>query len=120
MQLIPSVLGDKQVSRRVDGKTLGVANSSRETISRGKSLICFAGVVAPNTATGLQFSAWVRTGYFGLPVLWLAGIAHRGNVDIHRSIFADDEWMHRMVSAQRQSGNDGFRRSLGHDSARRN
>src|SRR5262249_38314856 len=102
MQLIPPVLSDKQISCRVNGKAFGIAYSGRETIGRRKFLIGLAGIVAPYTATRLQFRAGVRTRNLRLAVLWLAGIGRGSDVHIHRSILADDERMHRMVAAEGQ------------------
>src|ERR1700689_4172398 len=105
MQLIPPMLGDEHVARGVDGKAFAIAYPSGEALSRRKCLVRFVGVVTPYAAARLEFGTWIGPGYFRLAVFRLAGVGRGGNVNIHRSVFADDEWMHRMIATERQSGN---------------
>ena len=83
LELISPVLGHKNAAGRVDVKAFAIANPRRKAIAWGKCLVRLVRVVAPYATTGFQFGARVGAGYFGLPVLGLAGISRRGNVHIH-------------------------------------
>ena len=74
-------------------------------------------VIAPDAATGLEFRARVGAGRPEGPIFQLAGIRRGGDIDVHRALGLDDEWMHGMVAAQRQSGDDGVGKATRHDGA---
>src|SRR5215469_9703853 len=109
------MLGHKDVARRIDGKPLGVAYARRVTLSGRKSLIGFVGIVAPDAPASLKLGARLRARRTRLAVLQLARVAGAGDVDVHGSGSIDDEGMHGMVAAERQSGNHGYRTTLGHN-----
>src|SRR5260370_578620 len=89
----------------------------REALRRSNSLVRFVRVVTPDVTAGLKFRAGLGAGRFECTIFQLAGIGCAGDIDVHRPVSTNDEWMHRMVAAQRQSGNDGIGRSARHDGA---
>ncbi len=74
-------------------------------------------VVTPDATAGLKFRTGLGAGRFECAIFQLAGIGRGGDIDVHRPLGIDDEWMHRMVAAQGQSGNDGVGRTARHDGA---
>src|SRR5258707_2077198 len=102
-QLIAPVLRHQQLSVFDESKTFSIADSRSVPLKRGKGLVYFFRVITPDAAARLKFSAWVQARRPRRSVLRLAGIGCAGNVDIHRAIGSDDEWVHRMVAAQRPS-----------------
>src|SRR5580704_1858995 len=109
MQLISPVLRDENTSGGIDGKAFAVAYPSGVAAGGRKCLIRFVSVVTPYAAASLQFSTRVCARYLGLTVFRLAGVGRGTDVDIQRSFRTDDEGMHRMIAAQGQPGDDGFR-----------
>src|SRR6202041_907120 len=115
MQLVSPVLGNKQSTRGVEGKTLRVTYPRCVAISGGKHLVRFVGVIVPDAATSLKFGTRIVAGYLGLPVLRLARIGRGSNVHVHGSIGTDDKRMHGMIATERQLRNDRFRGILWND-----
>src|ERR1700691_3716553 len=110
MQLIASMLCNKQARAGIKRKALRIAYPGCVALCGRKHLVCFARVIAPNAATSLKFGARIVPRYLGLAVLGLAGIGGGSYVHIQRSIGPDNEGMHGMIAAQRQFGDNRFPR----------
>ena len=98
----------KYLPVRFSGKPFRVANSRSIALGWGKRLIRLIRIVAPDTATGVELRAGIQAGRFQHSISHLAGISRGRDIDIHCSVHADDEWMHGMIAAQRQSGDNGL------------
>src|SRR5579862_495926 len=75
MQLVSSVLRDKQSPRRVEGKTLPVAYPRCIACCGRKYLVCFVGVKTPDASAGFKFRAWIVARHLGLPIFRLTRIS---------------------------------------------
>src|SRR3954447_3379048 len=118
MKLIASVLGHEYpIAGKVNTKAFGVADPGGVTISGRELLVDLLGVVSPDAAAGLKFSARLGARRLEGSILELAGIGCGAHVHIHKSIAAYEEGMHGMVAAERQSGHHRSGRALRHNSA---
>src|ERR1700683_4242784 len=115
MQLISSVLRDKQVTRRLEGKAFRVAYPRSVALGGRECLVGFVGIITPDAAPSLQLSAGIVAGDLGLPVLRLAGICWGCNAHKHGPIGSDNEGRHGMIAAEGPLGDDRFSGVLGHD-----
>src|ERR1700736_3983009 len=102
MELITSVLRDQHMmSGRIDGEAFPIAYTRGEPPARGKPLVRFVRVIAPDAAAGFEFGTRVDTRRFRRAILLLAGIGCTGHVDIERAIRVNRERMHGVVAAKR-------------------
>ncbi len=67
-------------------------------------------IVAPRAGPRLEFRARAEAGRPGHTIAGLAGIGGRAEVHIEMALWVDHERMHRMIAAERKSGNDDLRR----------
>src|SRR5450755_193820 len=110
---------ENAVPDAVDGDSLGVANSRGVSLARREHLIGLVRVEAPDTATGFELDARLHARGLERAILDLAGIRCRADINVQATACVDRKRMHGMVAAQGQAGNDGLRRTLRSDRARR-
>src|SRR5882724_1272703 len=107
------------MTRRIDGITFCVTYAGAKAFRRRKRLVRFIRVVAPDTAARPELRARGQARGFRHAIFRLARIGGGGDVDIHGPVSVYREGMHGMVTAERQTGNDGHRRIPRHDRAGR-
>ncbi len=100
------MLGDEQLSIRVEREAFAVAQPGGVAFGGREFLPGLPGVVFPDAAAGFQLDAGIGANDGGHAVLRLATVGGRAHVDIDRAVRTDDEGMHRMVAAQRHAGDD--------------
>src|ERR1700733_11815647 len=106
MQLVTTVLGDKEVSGGIDGESLRVSYPGGEASGRRECLVRLARVITPDTAARLELGTRIDARRFRRAILRLAGIGRGGDVDVQGTLAVDCEGMHGMIPTQRQARHD--------------
>src|SRR3984893_18124453 len=104
------MLGQINSTFGIECEALAIADPGGKPLRRRELLPGAVRVVAPRAAARLEFRA--RTDPRGVehPVLDLAGIGGRAEIDIEIALPVDRKRMHRMVAGDRQPGDDHLRR----------
>ena len=113
------MLSDENMSGRINCKSLGVPDAGGITFGRREDLLGAIGAVFPDPPACFQFRAGASSGNPRLTVLRLAGVCGGGNVYVQGPIVGDEERVHRMIAAQRQTGDDGLGGTSRNNAARR-
>src|SRR4051812_28021078 len=94
---------------RFDGDAFPVPNAGDVALSRRELLSRALRVVPPDATPGPKLGARTMAGGQGGPILDLARVRGRSQIDIQSAAGVDAERMHRVVAGEREALNDDLR-----------